>query len=64
MHDVKPGDAVKHNGYPIGTLKEVRNNIANGEKYGMVQLYGYPESDPQSIPMIELTMDAPQKAAA
>lgn len=61
---IKIGDDVTHNGYPIGTLKEVRNNIANGEKFGMVQLHGYPESNPQSIPMIELTMDAIQKAAA
>lgn len=54
---IKIGDAVKHQNYPIGTVKAVLNNLANGVQFGIVELHGYPDGSLQSIPMAELTLD-------
>lgn len=61
---INVGDAVKHQNYPLGILKAIRHNLANGERTGIVQLHGYAEEGFENIPMIELTIDESQKVAA
>ncbi|AEK63196.1 hypothetical protein [Collimonas fungivorans] len=54
---IKVDDAVKHHNYPIGTVKAILRNIANGQEFGIVELHGYPNGSLQSIPIAELTLD-------
>lgn len=60
---IKIGDAVNHQNYPIGTVKAIRRNLTNGEQTGIVQLHGYAEEGLESIPMAELTIDKTRRPA-
>lgn len=61
---IKVGDAVKHQNYPIGTVKAIRHNLANGQKFGVIQLHGYTLADLETIPLAELTLDDVQEVVA
>jgi hypothetical protein len=61
---IKVGDAVKHQNYPIGIVTAIRHNLANGQKIGIVQLHGYATKDLEHIPLAELSIDDTLKAAA
>lgn len=62
MDDLKLGDDVTHNGYPVGTLIEVRPCIGNGESFGMVRIHNHAEPNP--IAMRELRRDVRHTEAA
>lgn len=61
---IKIGDDVTHDGYPVGTLIEVRPCIGNGESFGMVRIHGHADAALCQIPMHELKRDVRHTEAA
>ncbi|WP_155837560.1 hypothetical protein [Herminiimonas sp. CN] len=64
MTHIKISDDVTHNGYPVGTLVEIRPCIGNGQRFGMVRIHDHADAKPSAIPMLELKRDVRHTEAA
>ena len=54
---IKPGMPVRHHNYPIGTVVRIKHDLGNGRLFALVKMHERPESDLQSIPVSEMSID-------